>query len=367
MQIPNISLSYLLAELKPVVEGSILRKVQELENNRFKLKLQTRQGTKDLIIVPEAIFLTSYSLPAKQLTSGFGAFLRKRISNKKILSLKQQGLDRIVLLEFDEYFLILELFAKGNIILTTKDFEIVSAYRKEQWKDRKVSKGEEYKFPSSKGLNPLEIDEKELKPLFLESNADSIRTLVSKLNIAPVVGEEAFLIAGVEKSTPATELKSGELSKVLKELKQLYYVELQKSKPVLAAGQILPFEMKAAGAAEKEFPSINSALDGHFSAAIAEKKSEAPKTSLKQAKLENNLKIQLDSQKSLGKKVIEEQAIAESIYSNYAAINQALNLARALEKAKMEKEDVMYKLSELGLELKQIDLKNKKIYVTLKK
>ena len=82
MEIPNISLAYLVAELKPVLDSSILRKVQELPNGWLKFKFQTRQGTKDLVASPNAFFITSYSLPAKQQSSGFGAFLKKHLANK---------------------------------------------------------------------------------------------------------------------------------------------------------------------------------------------------------------------------------------------------------------------------------------------
>ena len=135
MQIPNITLAYQVAGLKQVVEGSMLRKVQELENNWIKLKLQTKQGTKDLILTPNALFIAMHSMHARQNTSGYGALLRKHLQNKRILSFAQHGFDRIIVLEFQEYFLIVELFAKGNIVLADKEKKIISAYRKESWKD----------------------------------------------------------------------------------------------------------------------------------------------------------------------------------------------------------------------------------------
>ena len=364
MQIPNISLAYLIAELSPLLEDSILRKVQELENNWLKLKLQTRQGTKDLILAPDTFFVTSYSLPAKQTSSGFGAFLRKRISNKKILSLKQHGLDRIVLFEFDEYFLILELFAKGNVILTTKEMEIVSAYRKEQWKDQKISKTEQYKFPSSKGANPLEITSKEFKEILSKSNSDCIRTIVSKLNIAPVAGEEACLNAGIDKSKDAKSLETKEILKLAKELKQLYTVDIKKLKPGVSENQILPFEMKSAISFQKA-PSLNEAIDEHFSSEIAEKKAETVEGQVKKAKQDKRLEIQVESEKELLERAEAERLKAEAIYSNYQGIKSAIELAKAFEKGKLTKEEVMYKVSELGFEVKKIDLKDKKLFLKL--
>ena len=365
MQIPNISLAYEIAELAPLIEDSILRKVQELSNSWFKLKLQTRQGTKDLIITPNAFFVTSYSLPAKQTTSGFGAFLRKRISNKKILSFRQHSLDRITILEFDEYFLVLELFAKGNIILVTKEFEIVSAYRKEQWKDRKISKGQPYKFPSSKGLNPSEASPAELKKIFAASSADCIRTLVSFLNIAPFAGEEACIRAEVDKTLPAPKLSAPKLKKLLTELKGIYSVDLKKLKPGISSEQLLPFKAESLQGFEP-VPSLNEAIDEFFSKDFAQKRDQ-PKKTPKEDKLEKNLKSQLKSKDVFEDNAVDSRAAAEAIYANYLAVSQAIELARGFSSGKINKEEIMYKLSGLGFELKEIDLKNKKLVVELKK
>ena len=365
MQIPNISLAYEIAELSPLLEGSILRKVQELSNNWLKFKLQTRQGTKDLIITPNAFFVTSYSLPAKQQTSGFGAFLRRRLVNKRILSFKQHSLDRIAILEFDEFFLVLELFAKGNVILTTKEMEIVSAYRKEQWKDRKISKQEPYKFPSSKGANPNAVSLKELEKIFSESSSDCIRTLVSSLNIAPSIGEEACLKAKLEKAKAASKVSKAELKRLLSELQSLYKVDLKKLKPGTSKEQLLPFELKALGKFDKEFSSLNEAIDEFFSHEIAEKRASSQKQS-KKPKLERNLETQLNSIGELEQKAGQFQERGEAIYANYQAVSKALELAQAFERGKIDKKEIMYKLSELGIELKQIDLKNKKLFVEIK-
>jgi len=228
MQIANISLAYQIAELKPVIEGSVLRKVQELENKWLKIRLQTRQGTKDLIAAPSALFLTEYSMPARQTTSGYGAFLRKHLANKRITSLEQHGLDRIVVMQFEEFFLVFELFAKGNVILADKKMQILSAFRKEKWKDRTLKKGEQYMFPSSKGLNPLELDKNRLGRLLKESDLDTVRTLIKVINIAPAFAEAACSDAGIEKEKSASSLSDKEAKELAKAVKQLYTVDLKK-------------------------------------------------------------------------------------------------------------------------------------------
>jgi len=366
MQIPNLTLAYQIAELSPLLEGSILRKVQELPNEWLKLKLQTRQGTKDLIISPNAFFIALQSLPAKHQSSGFGAFLKKRLANKRILSIKQHSLDRIMLLEFDDYFLVLELFAKGNVILITKEMEIVSAYRKEQWKDRAVRKSEPYKFPSSKGASPLETTASKLHKTFKESDSDCIRALVSALNIAPVAGEEACLLAGIDKAKPAAKAGKPELEALLGKLKTLYKVSAKKLSPGLALDQLLPFEFKAAGEFSQRFDSINQAIESHFSKEFNAAKPAVRQESKQEQKLERNLANQLAAVGELEQKAESAKQAAEAIYANYNAVNAALRLGREFAEGKTTKKEIMYKLDSIGFKLSGIDLKNKKIKVEIK-
>ncbi|MCX6799489.1 MAG: NFACT family protein, partial [Candidatus Diapherotrites archaeon] len=124
MQLTNLTLSYLVAEAQPLLRSSIVRKVQELPSGWLKMKLQTHSGSKDLVIAPSAFFFTSFALQAKQLTSGYGASIRKRIQNKRIIGIEQHGADRIAVLSFDNCTLVMELFASGNIVLVDEKGEI---------------------------------------------------------------------------------------------------------------------------------------------------------------------------------------------------------------------------------------------------
>jgi predicted ribosome quality control (RQC) complex YloA/Tae2 family protein len=372
MQIPNLSLAYLVAELKPVIEGSILRKVQELENGWLKLKFQTRSGTKDLVAASDALFFTSYSMPAKQTSSGYGAFLKKRLANKKVSSFSQKGFDRIILMEFEGLCLSFELFAKGNIILFDGKNEIIAAYRKEQWKDRAIKKGSEYRFPSSKGLNPGDIDAETLSAIMEKSGLDTVRTLVKEVNIAPILAEEACLNAGLEKLKPAKEAKKQETKALAGAIKELYTVKPEKSGPFLAEkdGQeiLLPFQLKTR-LSGKQFNSINQALDESHSKQFAQKKASPKEKAFekKQAELEKAMQRQEIALESLQQKISQNSEKAEAIYQNYALL---FELKQALEKEleqKAPEKEVMYKLKKRFPFLLSIDFKARKVTVSLKK
>lgn len=376
MQIPNLSLAFLVAELAPLLEGSIVRKVQELENGWLKLKLQTRQGTKDLIAAPDALFLTSYSIPAKQETSGYGAFLRKKLSNKKILSLKQQGLDRIVTMHLEGFFLIFELFAKGNVILADESMQILSAYRKEQWKDRILKKGEQYKAPSSKGVNPQELGLAKLESILKKSDSDLVRTLVKEVNIAPVFAEAACLnaAAGLEKEMPAKGLAGKETAKLAAEISALYTVDLKKERPVIAEKDgkkmLLPFLPKIPGLKEiQNFPPpLNNAIDAIYSKSFSESKGEQEKISFskKKSELQHSMQQQKKALEMLLAKVELNTKKAELIYANYSQLFALGEALRSAKKQSLQEKDVMYKLKTEFPFVKSIDLKHGKAVVCLK-
>lgn len=373
MIIPNISLAYLVSELAPVLEGGILRKVQELDNGWLKLRFQTKKGTKDVIAAPDAIFLTSFSIPAKQLTSGYGAFLRKKVVNKKILSLKQNCFDRVLVMEFEGFFLIFELFAKGNVILTDKDYTILSAYRKETWKDRVLKKNEEYKFPSSKGVCTTVVNAPVLKKIFSESEGDAIRTLVKGVNIDPGFAEQACKNAVILKEEKASEIEGKRIAGLVKAIADLYSVSMKKEKPVVVKKGdrevLLPFPLEIGLEIVEEFSSINEALDNDYSKSFEEKSSEKETevVSKKKKQLEFSMAQQKDAEKSLLEKAESSSEKAELIYSNYSELSELLKAVEIGVGKKLPEKEIMYKLKSRFPFLKNLDLKNKKLTVSLEK
>lgn len=103
---------------KPAAAGKI-------EEETFKQMLILESGIR--------MHLTEFNWPKNTNPSGFTMKLRKHLRNKRLESIKQIGIDRIVDLQFGtgDYtnHLILELYSKGNILLTDKDYTILSLVR----------------------------------------------------------------------------------------------------------------------------------------------------------------------------------------------------------------------------------------------
>jgi predicted ribosome quality control (RQC) complex YloA/Tae2 family protein len=126
----------------------------------YKLKLG-----KDLVIIPGvAVYPTQYQLNC-QNPDNFCTYLRKRLKDRKLEKFNIVENQKILELEFDEYVLIIECFAKGNIILCDKDFNILKSLREVE---NKV-----YEYP--------ELDLNKAIPPFVKKEAEFLGVKVEDL------------------------------------------------------------------------------------------------------------------------------------------------------------------------------------------
>lgn len=123
-------------------------KVQQVGENLFRVVLTSPK--KELLIEPgRRMHLTDYIIEVPEKASQIAMFLRKKLENKKVIDIQQHENDRIIIIIFTDYKLIIEFFSNGNFVLTDSDYKILFTFRKEEWKDRKLERGEVYKFPTN--------------------------------------------------------------------------------------------------------------------------------------------------------------------------------------------------------------------------
>ncbi len=376
MEITNLTLAYQILEIEGIIEGAFVKNVQEVGEGIFKFRLNTRQGMKNLIVNPSVLYLTEYKIQAKQDCHGFSAFLKKYLKNKKILSIKQHGFDRIAVLEFEEFFLILEFFHESNIILADRDYRILNSLKWRQWKDRTVRRGELYKFPPSRGKNPEKITFSEFKEFFNLSSDDCIRTLIKAVNIAPVFAEEILFELGIEKTKPAKGLGEKHLRNIYSAMKEYYSnISKQNLQPVLTKSHLLPFKLQSIKVSQAAVASLNEATDDFYSKEFLQKGEMATLEEKEKeiSKLQFNLEQLNEAKKRFEKQVRGNKRKAELIYSHFDELQELINSLKQAEAKGAGKKDVMYKLktaAEKGNKaaklFSDLDLKRKELTVELK-
>jgi predicted ribosome quality control (RQC) complex YloA/Tae2 family protein len=368
MQLDNLSLAYLVQELEPIISGGYINKVSELEDKSLKIKIHTKQGSKDLIITKNSLFISSYSHKARHGKTPFAESLKKHLYNKRIIGIEQHDSDRIILLKFSEYSIVLEFIGEGNKILLDKLGKIISCQRKEEWADRKIAKGELYKFPKHSGLDPKNISGKELEKLLAASNKDLIRTIISSVNISPIVAEEILYRLKIEKNKKASSVSESEALIIAENIRKEYNFGVSQAKPCAYKEFCYPYRLLHIAEIPKEIKSLNGFLDEEFANKIAkpsnnkvEGKKPEKKTNLEFMKLQ-----QIEAKKKFETQILEAKDKADLIYSKYNEIDELLKLVQKLASAKNSESEIIEEIKKIAdngntaaKAFKKLDLKNK--------
>lgn len=375
MELNNLALAYLVEELKPLLVGAFINKVQEVKKGVFKFRLRTKEGSRDFMVFPQAFYLTEFKVKAPKLPHGYSIYLRKHLLNQKIQALEQHYFDRIVRLELDDFILVFEFFGEGNIILLNKENEIVMPFKREKWKDREIKKNVLYEFPPMKKTSPLTVKPEELSQALKESQKNVFSTILGQVNIAPVYLEELFQSLKIK--AEEKKLSQKNLEKLTEKIKALYTVDLKKLQPntVRHKGkeELVPVKLSYFKPV-KSFKGLNQALDEILSQPLlkAEAKEAREKIEAEISQLEFNLKQVLEAEKKLKKQALEQKKKAEWIYAHYPQLQELMESLRKALKQKLSQKEVMYKLH-LAEEKKlvpkglveKIDLKKKKLYLKI--
>ncbi|NXF23355.1 NEMF factor, partial [Rhodinocichla rosea] len=107
------------------------------------------------------IHLTEFEWPKNMMPSSFAMKCRKHLRTRRLVSVRQLGVDRIVDLQFGSeqaaYHLILELYDRGNVVLTDHEYLILNIlrFRTDGADDVRFAVRERYPVESAKAAVPL--------------------------------------------------------------------------------------------------------------------------------------------------------------------------------------------------------------------
>ncbi len=208
----SLELAALVKELKPM-EGFRISRFYEIGDGRFLLRLRNGEERMNVqCILPYAIFSTDYSPQGVEPTS-FALAARKRAEGARIESVGQLNNDRIVVIGLskggDVSNLILELFGRGNLIVTDSAMQITLAYSMHNFKDRSVRVKSEYKPPSGAPLDFINHDNVRnaiAETQHKDREAEALPALTRGIGIGTLYIEEALGRAGVPPERKISEI-----------------------------------------------------------------------------------------------------------------------------------------------------------------
>lgn len=129
-----MDLQILAAELAPQLEGYRLSNIYNVATSarQFLLKFAVPDSKKVVVVdCGNKLHLTAFERPTLQTPSNFVTKLRKHLKTRRLSRVAQVGSDRVLVLEFSDglYYLVLEFFSAGNILLLDSARKILSLQR----------------------------------------------------------------------------------------------------------------------------------------------------------------------------------------------------------------------------------------------
>ncbi|XP_076982933.1 ribosome quality control complex subunit NEMF isoform X2 [Tamandua tetradactyla] len=158
----TIDLRAVLAELNASLLGMRVNNVYDVDNKTYLIRLQKPDFKATLLLESGIrIHTTEFEWPKNMMPSSFAMKCRKHLKSRRLVSAKQLGVDRIVDFQFgsDEaaYHLIIELYDRGNIVLTDYEYLILNIlrFRTDEADDVKFAVRERYPVDHAKAAEPL--------------------------------------------------------------------------------------------------------------------------------------------------------------------------------------------------------------------
>uniref|UniRef100_A0A8B9RKA2 Ribosome quality control complex subunit NEMF n=1 Tax=Astyanax mexicanus TaxID=7994 RepID=A0A8B9RKA2_ASTMX len=142
--------------------GMRVYNVYDIDNKTYLIRLQ-KPDSKAVLLIESGIRIhsTEFEWPKNLMPSGFAMKCRKHLKSRRLAHVKQLGVDRIVDIQFgsDEaaYHLIVELYDRGNIILTDHEYTILNLlrFRTAEAEDVKIAVRERYPVENARPPEPL--------------------------------------------------------------------------------------------------------------------------------------------------------------------------------------------------------------------
>ncbi|GAB6026032.1 hypothetical protein CHUAL_012242 [Chamberlinius hualienensis] len=399
----TIDIIAVLKELQSSI-GLRLNNVYDVDNKTYLFKMASKD--KKAVLLMESgtrLHLTDFEWPKNNMPSGFSMKLRKHILNRRLEVAEQLGVDRIVNLQFGSneaaYHVILELYDKGNIVLTDYQYNILNILRPR-------TDSEDVKF-AVRNVYPVERakqDTTSVSSSYLEEiisaakPGDNLkRVLNPKLEFGPALIEHVLLKFGFTEN-----VKIGKGFKVHQDISKLvsaledadqiftsiknsepkgYIIKKREKRPAennemsefLVNDEFHPMLYKQhENAPYEEFPSFNKAVDDFFS------KLEGQKIDLKAIQMEKEALKKLENVKKDHEKRIlalehsqeHDKQKAQLIEMNLEFVDKAIyvvqhaiasqinwkEISELLQEARFEGDPVAKAITELKLSINHITM-----------
>lgn len=175
-----------VTELQRLI-GMRVNQIYDIDNKTYLIRLVRNEEKVVLLLESGNRFhTTAFEWPKNVAPSGFTMKLRKHLKNKRLESMKQLGVDRIVDFQFGTgeaaYHVILELYDRGNILLTDCDLKILNILRPHvEGEEVRFAVREKYPSDRARKDNGPPSMEKVKEVIVTARPGDALRTVLNPI------------------------------------------------------------------------------------------------------------------------------------------------------------------------------------------
>ena len=265
-------------EINERVNGAHVAKIYQIGTQTLLLKLRkpNQPRLQLLIEAGKRLHLTSYAHETPQRPSAFCMSLRKYLDNGVVKTVQQHEFERIAVTEIGtrqgDFRLVAELFGGGNVILVDPEGKILQAMTYKRMRDRNILRGETFQHPPARGKNPAKLSLQDFMEIGELGETEVVRALTKFLSISGTYSEEILLRSGVNKRTECGALTEQQIEAIFRQLQTLLSdINSGAMKACIVSDEngvwvdVTPVPLKKReGFDQKEYESINSALDDYY-------------------------------------------------------------------------------------------------------
>lgn len=235
MAFDGITVAAVVKELSDATAGTRIYKISQPEPDELILTIKGNSTQFRILLSADASLPLAYKTDdnktAPLQAPNFCMLLRKHLSNAKILSVTQPGLERVIrfsLEHLDEMGdicrknLIIELMGKhSNIIFTDENDVIIDSIKHISHNVssvREVLPGRDYFIPeTSEKLDPLSVSKEQFADKIINAHLPIQKALYTSFTgLSPVIGAQISYKAGLDADASTSSLDSSEIESLAK-------------------------------------------------------------------------------------------------------------------------------------------------------
>ena len=265
MAFDGLMMAAVTAQLKGTIEGGAVSKLAMPEKDELLITIRNNSNNYRLLISAGAslplIYLTDENRQSPLTAPAFCMLLRKYLGGARIINVRQEGLERIIIIDFEHLddlgdlsvkHLIFEMMGKhSNIIFTNASDTIIDSIKRvpsSVSSIREVLPGREYAFPTElEKSQPFDADIDSFSKICISEETEIYKIIYKNYaGISPASALELCFRSGIDGEAIGKELSQSEISRLFACLKDMTTdVRSGSFKPEMVLRHKLPVDFSA--------------------------------------------------------------------------------------------------------------------------